>query len=130
MLTAGRELDALVAEKVMGITPKDVRVRGEVDTPLVRVCNESAYWREDGRHDRYQLRTHADAQCYSADIELAWQVVEKMLALGWYFDLRNYGTWTAIFDRDSGSPDDHATDDGDSAPLAICRAALAAVGAA
>lgn len=85
---AGRELDALIANKVMG---------------------QFAYPNRIPR--------------FSTNIAAAWLIVARLIAKGWGFDLRNHGTWTAVLDyRDER----HATEDGDTAPLAICRAVLEA----
>ncbi len=86
MLEAGRDLDALVAEKVMGET-----------------C----------------LFT---APAYSTDIAAAWQVVDKLHALSFYLEVGSAG-WMARFANISATEASAAT-----APLAICLAALKAVG--
>ena len=117
-MEAGRELDALVAEKVMGWTRDD---RGAWVPPGCRPLRNGYYTERPG--------------CYSTDIAAAWRVVEAMRVAGWY---------TKVEDGHDGPPSENprgwhcrvsrAYDwfEGwaDTAPLAICRAALAAVGAA
>lgn len=61
----------------------------------------------------------------STRIADAWEVVEKMRAGGWHAHIEgNSDNWRALFD------DGHFEkwSDADAAPLAICRAALKAVG--
>jgi hypothetical protein len=106
---AGRKLDALVAELVMGWTdavisnyPFQFHYLPNSDPPYKRTPN------------------------FSTDIAAAWQVVEKM---GASFDkLTLVGsdaqTWRCSVLRDGIFP---RVADAPSAPLAICRAALACV---
>lgn len=65
---------------------------------------------------------------YSRDIDAAWQVVERMLTLGWHLNLmslhRDGSLWSAEFEA-AAETTRHIY--GESAPLAICRAALAAL---
>jgi hypothetical protein len=102
-LTAGRELDALVVEKVMG---------WDMAKPL-------------GSEPPMELPR------YSGDIAAAWLVAEKMLGLGWgQVDLSrdwDSGKWTAGFGtwQEGGKRVERT---GNTAPLAICLAALKAVG--
>ena len=57
----------------------------------------------------------------SSFIADAWEVVEKMRAMGWHAVLRgDSDLWTAIFD-DGRRPLEAVAN---SAPLAVCRAAL------
>ena len=115
-LEAGRELDALVAEKVMGwrIKGKDWvdehgRYQGAVET----------YWviADGGPSKGWHPST---------DIAAAWLVVEK---LGWQYVFRlgnRDDKWWCVL---SVEPDWQLSDncaEAPTAPLAICRAALAA----
>lgn len=117
----GRELDALVAKKVMGWT-KHRRAAGEdVDYSFNWVPPEFrgdvAYWRPLPR--------------YSEDIAAAWVVVSKLpcahLAVEWR-DGRGWEAWFAIWDSVKQDADVYEGL-GDTAPHAICLAALKAVGA-
>lgn len=94
-LKPGRELDALVAEKVFGVDVGDIYY----DSTMQEITNFSI--------------PH-----YSTDISAAWEVVEKFGR----FDLilNGSGAWCAEF---YGSWDRSF---GDSAPHAICLAALKA----
>jgi hypothetical protein len=99
-----RELDREVAEKVMGLT---------ID-PLVESEWTYCFW-SDGK--RLPL--------YSSNIAAAWLVVEKMRERGCYFryDDSN-GPW-ALFGVEVWTR--FWTAEADTAPEAICRAALSAV---
>jgi hypothetical protein len=103
-MTPGRELDALVAEKVMG-------------------CLSGVSVLDDGRHCLWINRHWVDLLPYSTDIAAAWEVVEKLTRSGWYFELRapNY---LASFFR---GIDSHCESiEAPTAPHAICLAALKA----
>lgn len=111
--TAGRELDALVAEKVMGWKRYGRRNSGTWTAP--GGFNASA----------------GSWPTYSTDIAAAWEVVEAMQKKAWvtevsadcFVDGRPAGfTAHCWYDDDSRH---YAT--ADTAPLAICRAALQAM---
>ena len=96
-MKAGRELDALIAEKVMGW-----RLQAEPYT-----C-----WNlPDGDQRIYTPN-------FSTDIAAAWRVVEKMRSPD--FRLNREGDWVCCFGGTVAF-----CGDGDTAALAICRAALA-----
>ena len=96
-----REIDALVAEKVMGL--KFYHASGEPD--LVKV---------DGKK--------TDIPKYSTSIEAAWQVVEKIPNMDMQFCGDNWCKVTFGYKGDTFTIESHT------APLAICLAALKAVG--
>lgn len=73
-LQPGRELDALVAEKVMGVK-QEVRLRGETNT--VTVYGSLV----DGMHSRDEALRYGSPSPYSTDIAAAWQVVEAITAV-------------------------------------------------
>ncbi len=73
-LKPGPELDRLVAEKVMGIVPREVRIVGSTNT--VTVYN--AAFLEDGMWSEQQLRTYGAARPYSTDPAAAWNVIRKV----------------------------------------------------
>jgi hypothetical protein len=94
-LVAGRELDARVAEKVMGWEPRGPHpIHG---TPVFAT----------GRNDTF-------APHFSTDIAAAWQAAEKLKAASWRFRV-----WQDYKDA--------LMVDAETAPLAICRAALKAL---
>jgi hypothetical protein len=128
-LAAGRELDAIVAERVMGIAPRDVRIKGETNT--VRIYSDNLAL-ADGLWERKDLEWYGSPPRYSTQIETAWQLVERMRELGSGVSLSAYPPggardaqrielWRCRFGLYGGDAS------GDTASLAICRAALAAV---
>ena len=117
-MPAGREMDALVAERVYG--------KGLCDEEDWSVVTAPGGLRVLGTrcpvHGLNNCQQKILLPSYSTDIAAAWGVVEKM------------GT---PFELDSVSQDNHLARfgghgfwvAGSTAPLAICRAALEAVGA-
>lgn len=123
-MTPSRELDALVATKVMGW----------IELHEERVLSNFAHI--VGRPPWYK-GSHAEARGafpsvppYSSDIAAAWEVVEKLKTLGWNIALTNccdaYAVWISkvwiddlVLESDVKAP---------TAPLAICLAALKACG--
>lgn len=133
-MEAGRELDALVAEKVMG-----GKTHGETSEPC-RLCRGLGFSHpaepcEACQHTGtvpviYELR-------YSTDIAAAWEVVERLEQDGWELFLdriigpkRGETAWYAVFRADwkedwGLKPSRVAlSGPGVSAPLAICLASL------
>lgn len=119
-MTPGRELDALVAEKVMGCTPKrDGSGRIECGCP-------------DKGHehfiDPYDREMDMGLKSYSTDIAAAWEVVDK-IANHWsnVSLLRaDDGSWHVCSDPEMSFGSSGA--EAPTAPHAICLAALKAVG--
>ena len=128
-MEAGRELDALVAEKVMGWR---------------RVSDGQFYFWPSKEMVEALRMSHPDllavdyfaAPEFSADIAAAWKVVEKMYSDGWTVSVGSLAAkprgWRCTvshmhaddFYRHPESYEANA----DTAPLAICRAVLKAVG--
>ena len=108
--TAGRDLDALIAEKVMKL--QVIRFSGN---PLVYATTKSD---EDGKY----------LPCYSTAIADAWTVVEK---LGKAFEVHyREGAFSCLIEEgDEVTAHYIAEATAETAPLAICLAALKAVGA-
>jgi hypothetical protein len=104
----GRELDALIAEKVMGL-----KVDYEFDEPRIPSLAD--------RYDEWGYLPN-----YSTSIEAAWEVVDKV----YIHSLRRVvsdgpdkpALWQAFVYADS-----YLSGIAETAPLAICRAALMAV---
>jgi hypothetical protein len=113
-LVAGRELDELIAEKVMDIVvlhnPGVVAPDPVSGPPLL------AY-----KVDPWTIKVLPH---YSTDIAAAWQVVTIATEFELWFnpDQQHWGGYIAFGDDEFGR-----VTDCDTAPLAICRAALAAV---
>lgn len=129
-MPAGRETDALIAEKVMGLKPEP--------------SSEHEGWYGDlipiGDHEfidpqgwvyfdkKYGLQPVPD---YSTNIAAAWKAVEKLnLSYRIGIDKAHDNVFWCWFDLDD--PEDYAMEKnyyatGNTVPLAVCRAALLAV---
>jgi len=114
---AGPELDIVMAEVVMR-------------WKLLRTTESGAGWFENGDGDEIFVGRKRPMSLLrpwtpSTSIETAWEIVEKMRADGWYFQLDDdaggYGPWRAEFSKASEDPTLACAT---TAPLAICRAAL------
>lgn len=116
-MPAGRELDAFVAERVMGIpiawytyTPNNVRL-------LVKKGFDGNEWDA--------ASVEADVPNYSSDIAAAWQVVEKLDLLREYILTKNEdGKYIICLFGSVGDWSDYYKGASESVSLAICRAAL------
>lgn len=115
-MEAGRELDALIAQHVMGC-----KVLGSAMTGFFCGCSPETHRDKDSFLPRF-----------SADIAAAWEIVEKIKATssrGYVLDFIR-GEWTVGLRAcgDAGEPELYGPDAGcaEEAPLAICRAALKA----
>jgi hypothetical protein len=117
-------LDAEIALRLMGHTRRAVRVRGSDET--IEIITDNDFY-SDGQYTRAEL-LNVRPRPYSTVIEWAWDVVEKMRQEGWKFCIADGDEepFQCYFSRplDDGGvaePEDEA----ETAPLAICRAALA-----
>ena len=108
-MPAGREMDALVAEKVMGA-----------------VCSCDTKPRENAYGDSFYCAIHGidlmgSVRHYSTSITTAWEVVEKLRPGAFHMEYRSdvddYYVYF-VHRRNKGSAF------ADTAPLAICRASL------
>lgn len=133
---AGRALDALVAEKVMGF-----RWRRPIQPLLIGYVHYAALLPLDAPADGRITTTPDDealtacvrvidaVPCYSTNISAAWLVVEKLREMGWAnISVSNFHApeWGCTLWREPDSDYDEWAD-APTAPLAICRAALQAV---
>jgi hypothetical protein len=117
-MQADRELDALVAEKVMGWV-------AEVG------LNDRAYWVNKNDQRRYFVEGW-DHWNPSERISHAWQVVEKMKQDNpeWFIDVKWHAfdkKWSVVITDMHVGYNNVLRAYGRTAPLAICRAALLAV---
>lgn len=113
----GRELDCLVVEKVLSIPRNDTRCGyGKIyweDGHLGSLTRPVWRWNGSGFRQDFQPST---------DIAAAWELVNRLISKGEIFRISKWGTdWEAEFAPYSGI--------GESAPHAICVAALKAVNA-
>lgn len=134
-LEAGRELDALVAEKVMGC-----QLRRSPTGPSCECANLN--WPHANHGTGETVNTCAGLRFYSTDIAAAWEVVKRVVeTCGWNdgFQLSNGWLgeecenlcgpdegWIASFNNGYGNT---TAAPGKTVALAICRAALKAVNA-
>lgn len=123
-LPPGRELDALIAEKVMGLVLEQKCTQ----------CDGTGYVDQDRCHICHYSLGHPGVKKifpkeYSTDIAAAWEVVEKILSTGIDFTLEagpNKTTKERYYGVSINDVDPQYSEI--SAPHAICLAALKAVG--
>jgi hypothetical protein len=140
-MIAGRELDALVAEKVMG---REILTQQEMEEEALRVWQSGqlscrsfmrGFWAEPGAYgygdglDFTKVgRVRQEFPRYSENIAAAWDVVEKLCdSVESVRVLATVDGTVVTVNHYPGGPRLVKTD-ALSAPLAICLAALAAVG--
>lgn len=85
-LTAGRALDIAIAEKVMGVPRRAIRVKGS--TEYVTVWSDSP-WFHDGQQLKTALQEYGKPRPYSTEIAAAWTIVEKLKAVGYEISVHN-----------------------------------------
>lgn len=127
-MNPGHELDVLVAERVLGCKPQ----RG-LGAPNTFWCGCKP---SNPAHEDMDDRSSGEIPCYSTRIAAAWTVVEKLQAEGFHFHVYcppppgtpepapdlGKAYYFAQFERYEGALAARAS--ADSAPLAICKAAL------
>lgn len=136
-LAPGRELNVLVAVKALGWIPWE-ETRGEYTHIIFqKPGNRSINWeRENKRYRRKQIDiseidfhnkiVHGLID-FSGDISAAWEVVDHLKKSHTIFHLaRKWRTWEATFVPFAKIDGPHAFEC-DTAPEAICKAALLAV---
>lgn len=127
-MEAGKDMDVLVAERVMGESL-------DCDHPAVEVVQGSlvrcVFCKEEhGSTSLAISRAMNSPAPYSTDIAAAWRVVERLRGLGFGVDIHANGTnHPEVFSQEYEvmMGFDAESVRADTAPLAICRAALAAV---
>jgi hypothetical protein len=128
-MEAGPELDALVAKKVMGwkLEPYTAYCGGTPEQARQEAIKQGWYYWEDENGD--EIPGQLEDNSFSTDIAAAWKVVE-LLNKKFKTFVEFIGVnipvmdWRVVLFSDS-SP---VVSLGRTAPLAICRAALKAVG--
>lgn len=132
---AGRELDALVAERVMGLKcrfERGVEAAWQDHKPVAWSPNDYIVLSQSGSPEPCfyipsRMHSYLIVPRYSTDIAAAWEVVEKMWSSKYEAFVRTFrGQWSASF-ADNGNIIGQV--DAETAPLAICRAVLKAVDA-
>jgi len=123
---AGREMDARVAEKVMGweSVTDELEIAKREGVPE---CVDSQRWHRKqvwfNGNEKMACEECGTLPDYSTSIAAAWEVVEKFEAM----QLFRYTTGRYIACLADGNSLHEG--EADTAPLAICKAALKAVGA-
>lgn len=133
-MEAGRELDALVAEKVMGF----VRIPGHISINSFEIGPGLIHWKRPNGNPVIDLPQ------YSIDIAAAWEIVEKIVAIeGMEFNLEydpdrskigtswmvNLGVYLPNAKGYKALVEETALEEGSMNPAhAICLAALRVVG--
>jgi hypothetical protein len=113
-MEAGRELDFLVAVNVMNLCVLDT-LQSYGDGCVMSDKGMDEWF----KHSEYGKIADPDSlEPYSANISAAWEVMEK-------FDRYEIGLWEGKVSAALGTPGYYAH--GETAQLAICRAALLAV---
>lgn len=140
----GQELDRLIAEKVMGLIPQFLEADYDHDMDcyrpdLIKAGDEwvphAPEYKSQGKWfvktDEWETLPH-----YSEDLSAAWDVVQKIKALGYWFQLINFSTGESCAEFHSNETigecpiprwEYSATED--TPAHAICMAALRVVGA-
>lgn len=103
-----RELDTLIAEKVMMLDPELIEA-----------------WNDASKHPSWVISRFDQLPRYSSDIKAAWQVVEKIKNLNFIGPTPN-GKWNVVIGCQNDG--DYFGVIADTAPHAICLAALKTVG--
>ena len=122
-MQAGRELDALIAERVMGWTKVSKTVSRWTEGTEIR---EKIVW-EGKAPDDLKCSSPIEIKKYSTGIAAAWQVVEKIRGM---YECKSHNGIVVMSDPDGWYAEfpepiwSDATEK--TAPLAICRAALLA----
>lgn len=132
---AGRELDAEIAEAVMGWRHWEMKSGHVYFLPPSAL--DTDYLKSLFRQEVPSGGNKEDAPQFSSDIAAAWAVVTKMRELGWYLIMNDtMSRYRARFfqadpvfwpEQWAKNPDIPLTVWAETAPLAICLAALAAV---
>jgi len=128
-MNAGPELDALVADKVMGLEHREwapyAAPEGWFPKDHPDCCPKSENGFIPHGHE------HPSELSYSTDIEAAWEIVDHLTkTTKQWFHLQQYSTGTSAKFEISGAGDLDCEFEADeiTAPHAICMAALKAVG--
>lgn len=139
-MEAGREIDALVAEKVMGWKPW-LEQRGEYTYIIWQKPNDREPWfrsrdwkslqkNYEPFEGKYDPHKHIEILNFkpSTDISAAWELIKEMSAKGYWCYMGTLSSESyAVFTKESLVPLEKGRASVYDLPLAICRAALLAV---
>ncbi len=128
VMEAGRNMDALIAETVFGKKPCKFSMTGIISTLTIWKCEHQS------AENCYPEDKGTCLESYSKEMACAWKIAEIMkdrknvsdsFGFSWPVELSfldDRGVWACIFHGTRAS----AEGIGETAPLAICRAALKA----
>lgn len=124
-LKPGRELDALIAEKIFGCKVEYSSIYTEEPCCCCKPDEiHSDFFEETGLYGKF-------VKGYSTDIAAAWEAVEMFMGKGYHVCVHKYfgnDYWTAQIDQNSLDVTGVIASQASSAPHAICLAALKAIG--
>jgi hypothetical protein len=123
-MDAGRELDALVAEKVMKLKNRFRKdsLRTEKCLTVRQVEQNKKPWNINGKWKEFPPQ-------YSTDISAAWEVVEELKGDYWFsFYYTVEGKWETMFNAHFPRQNPSFDAESDLASHSVCLAALKAVG--
>lgn len=123
-----RELDAMVAERVMGKVPRQVRAKGSDEVVTVYTNNPAVV---DGVFSATDLHLHGDPDRYSEYAAVAWLAIERMRARDWLPSIsfaESKKWWVTFVQLKNGRVVGEASGEDESMPKAASLAALRAVG--
>lgn len=130
-MPAGKEMDALITEKIMGLVWDETRCR-VCGWPLADDPKDGCILSDCSM--RPLPKTRADEPAiYSTDLGAAWKLNDHLKQQGWRFYMRDfdgvmYGkSCAAEFQKGDAAGPSTGWVEAETAPLAICRAALLAV---
>jgi hypothetical protein len=133
-MNAGRELDALIAEKVMGENPvlqypdRCPECGGQMPDSYMAFVHRMDNQTLGGREQRSGIgcgHSVALTPHYSTDIAAAWEVVEKVYGV-WNIGSMSTGWRAQLFTPQGSFCNKMTVEDAATAPHAICLAALKA----
>lgn len=124
-MKAGRDLDALIAEKAMGWTKRVSADHTQSSIRAFRSFGVIYAWRDKNRREM-----GLDVPLYSTDIAAAWEVVEHLRSQGIAVTISTMGPRvnTSAHITYADGRRSERLHWGNSGPHAICLAALEAVG--
>jgi len=116
-LSAGREIDVLVAEQMMG---------WQIETDQKKLRKLQEYFCRDEERRWWRAPEggwYSDPPSYSSDIDVAWRIVERMNSRGQYLFLsQSDEEYKVAFDEPRTINPDYISEK--SVAFAICKAAL------
>jgi hypothetical protein len=118
-LTVGRDLDIIIAERLMGWQRETEQAKIRRLSQYITPDSQGRWWRTpEGGWD-------INPPLYSSNLVAAFRVVEMMVSRGQAFFLMQNGTLNKVAFGDPASAPDFVV--GETMMMAICKAALAAI---